>query len=201
MKTLMTTIGMVACLATAAHAQGRGGRQGGPGGGANMGPQCLNPADVQSLETRTTRRDDNSPPTNVVTITGNPGVGRVLGPCPAGMGGEDPLGKHFFAPDFIMSHQQAIGLTDAQRLSLATTMLNAQAKTIQTQMRISAEVERMQSLIDASRVDEGAVLEQIDRVLAFEREIKREQISLMIRLKNLLTEQQQDALAKLRPGG
>jgi hypothetical protein len=118
MKTLITAVGMVACLATAAHAQGRGGRQGGPGGGANMGPQCLNPADVQSLETRTTRRDDNSPPTNVVTITGNPGVGRVLGPCPAGMGGEDPLGKHFFAPDFVMSHQQAIGLSDAQRNSI-----------------------------------------------------------------------------------
>ena len=201
MKTLMMTVGMVACLATVAHAQGRGGRQGGPGGGANMGPQCLNPADVQHVESRTTRRDENSPSVNVVTITGNPGAGRVLNPCPAGMGGEDPLGKHFFAPDFVMSHQQAIGLSDAQRNSMATMMVAAQTKTIMAQMRISAEVERMQSLIDASRVDEGAVLEQIDRVLAFEREIKREQISLMIRLKNLLTEQQQDVLAKLRPGG
>jgi Spy/CpxP family protein refolding chaperone len=58
----------------------------------------------------------------------------------------------------------------------------------------------MQSLIDASQVDEAAVLETVDRVLASEREIKREQLSLMIRLKNLLTEQQQDVLAKLRPG-
>jgi Spy/CpxP family protein refolding chaperone len=79
-------------------------------------------------------------------------------------------------------------------------MLAAQAKTIPSQMKISADVERMQSLIDAPQVDEAAVLETMDRVLAFEREIKREQLSLMIRLKNLLTDQQQDVLAKLRPG-
>jgi Spy/CpxP family protein refolding chaperone len=165
-----------------------------------MGPRCLNPADVQSIESRTTRRDENSPTVNVVTITGNPGVGRVLNACPAGIGGDDPLAKHFFAPDLIMSHQQAIGLTEGQRNSMRTLMVAAQAKTIMTQMSISAEVERMQSLIAASPVDEGAVLELVDRVLGSEREIKREQLSLMIRLKNLLTQPQQEALAKLRPG-
>jgi len=200
MKTLIASLGMVACLAMVVSAQGRGGRQGGPGGGPDMSPRCLNPADVQHMQTQTTRRDENSPPISVITITGNPGVGQLLGPCPAGLGGADPLGKHFFAPDFIMSHQQAIGLTDAQRKSMQILMLAAQAKTLTSQIKISADVERMQSLIDAPQVDEAAVLETVDRVLAFEREIKREQLSLMIRLKNLLTEQQQDALAKLRPG-
>ncbi len=165
-----------------------------------MSPRCLNPADVQHMQTQTTRRDENSPPISVITITGNPGVGQLLGPCPAGIGGADPLGKHFFAPDFIMSHQQAIGLTDAQRNSMRLLMLAAQSKTLTSQIKISADVERMQNLIDAPQVDEAAVLETVDRVLASEREIKREQLSLMIRLKNLLTEQQQDALAKLRPG-
>ena len=166
-----------------------------------MGPRCLNPADVQHMQSQTTRRDENSPPVNVVTITGNPGVEQVLHGCPAGIGGDDPFAKHFFAPDFIMSHQQAIGLTDAQRNSMRVLMLAAASKSLVTQMKISADVERMQSLIDASQVDEAAVLETVDRVLASEREIKREQLSLMIRIKNLLTEQQQDALAKFRPGG
>jgi hypothetical protein len=42
------------------------------------------------------------------------------------------------------------------------------------------------------------VLEQVDRVLAAEREVKRTQLALMIRIKNTLTEQQQSALDKLR---
>ena len=201
MKTLMMVVGTIACFASVATAQGRGGRQGGPGGAANMGPRCLNPADVQHMQSQTTRRDENSPPVNVVTITGNPGVEQVLHGCPAGIGGDDPFAKHFFAPDFIMSHQQAIGLTDPQRNSMRVLMLAAASKSLVTQMKISADVERMQSLIDASQVDEAAVLETVDRVLASEREIKREQLSLMIRIKNLLTEQQQDALAKFRPGG
>src|SRR4029079_5258009 len=39
MKTLMKAFSMVACLATVAAAQGRGGRQGGPGGAPDMSPR------------------------------------------------------------------------------------------------------------------------------------------------------------------
>jgi len=200
MRTLIMAAGMVVCLAPAVLSQGRGGRQGGPGD-ARMGPQCLNPADVRKIQTTTSPGANGADaPTTVVVIEGNPGVGRVLNPCPAGVTGDDPFGKHFFDPDLIMSHQQAIGLTEAQRLSIATAMLAAQTRMMTTKMKISAEVERMQTLIDAPVVDEAAVLEEVDRVLAFEREIKREQLKLMIRLKNLLTQPQQEALAKLRSG-
>jgi Spy/CpxP family protein refolding chaperone len=196
----MMVAGMVACLATTLLSQGRGGRQGGPGD-ARMGPQCLNPADVKQIQiTNSPGASGTDASTSVVVITGNPGVGRLLNPCPAGMSTDDPFGKHFFDPDLIMSHQQAIGLTEAQRLSIATAMLAAQTKMVTTKMKISGEVERMQTLIDAPVVDEAAVLEEVDRVLAFEREIKREQLKLMIRLKNLLTQPQQEALAKLRSG-
>jgi Spy/CpxP family protein refolding chaperone len=137
-------------------------------------------------------------PVSEVVITGKPGVAALLNPCPGGMGGDDPMAKAFFPPDLIMSHQQAIGLTDAQRNSIRTLMQDAQTTFVPMQFKMAAEVEKLQNLIAASPVDQGAVLDEVDRVLAIEREVKRGQLSLMVKLKNLLTPQQQDALAKLR---
>ena len=47
-------------------------------------------------------------------------------------------------------------------------------------------------------MDEVKTLEQVDLVLSLEREVKRAQIALVVRIKNQLTEQQQAQLAKLR---
>jgi Spy/CpxP family protein refolding chaperone len=47
-------------------------------------------------------------------------------------------------------------------------------------------------------VDEAAVLDEVDRILNLEREIKKAQISLMVRIKNMLTPQQQAKLAQIR---
>jgi len=53
-------------------------------------------------------------------------------------------------------------------------------------------------LLKARPVDESAVLAQVDQVLNREREIKRAQISLLVRIKNQLNETQQNKLMELR---
>ena len=45
------------------------------------------------------------------------------------------------------------------------------------------------------------VLAQVDKVLSLEREVKKAQLSLLIRIKNLLTDAQQGRLAELRKKG
>jgi hypothetical protein len=182
------------------QAQGRGGRQGGPGDGPlPSGPLCYNRGDAAMQTTdRTVNVDGVELPTQTVVLTGKPGVKQLLYPCPAGIGGADPFANAFFSPDLIMAHQQAIGLTNEQRATVGTLMLNAQQSFVPVQFKVAAEVERLQTLINASPVDEAAALAEVDRVLTLEREIKREQLVLMIRLKNLLTQPQQEALAKLR---
>jgi hypothetical protein len=47
-------------------------------------------------------------------------------------------------------------------------------------------------------VDEPKVLEQIDRVLSVERDVKRAQLSLMMKIKNELSEDQKSKLSKIR---
>jgi Spy/CpxP family protein refolding chaperone len=56
----------------------------------------------------------------------------------------------------------------------------------------------MAGLLKQPKADEAQVAAQLDKVLAAEREIKRAQISLLVRIKNDLTEEQQHRLQALR---
>ena len=56
----------------------------------------------------------------------------------------------------------------------------------------------MGKLLQGTQVDEAQVLEEVDRILNLEREIKKAQISLMVRIKNTLTPAQQTKLAEIR---
>lgn len=112
---------------------------------------------------------------------------------------EDVIERHLFPPELVMAHQQDIGLTEEQREKIKLTMQQAQSDFLDFQWDLQVESRKMGELLEASPVDEGAVLEQADRVMALEREIKKTQLSLLIRIKNTLTESQQDRLMELRP--
>jgi len=111
--------------------------------------------------------------------------------------GADDWGRNFFPPELVMRWQSEIALQDAQRTSLTSALQQAQAKFMDLQWKLSAEGEKMGRLLQGTRVDEAQVLEEVDRILALEREIKRTQISLMVRIKNTLTAEQQAKLSKL----
>jgi len=66
------------------------------------------------------------------------------------------------------------------------------------QWDMQSETEKLVQLLKARPVDESAVLAQVDQVLNREREIKKAQISLLVRIKNQLTEEQQNKLMELR---
>ena len=97
-----------------------------------------------------------------------------------------------------MQHQSEIGLQDSQRASLTSAIQQAQGKFMDTQWKLSAEGEKMGRLLQGTQVDETAVLDEVDRILNMEREIKKAQISLMVRIKNTLTAEQQKKLADIR---
>ena len=143
-------------------------------------------------------QNPNAPP--MCMIDGNPHPASDCGPRPPGPDA-DPLARYLFPPELVMANQQAIGLTDRQRASLQQAMKDAQGKFIDLQFRMSSEVENLQRLIQPANVDESKVLDQVDRVLGVEREIKRAQLSLMLRIKNLLSPQQQAQLGVLRRQG
>lgn len=116
-------------------------------------------------------------------------------------GRDDPMARFFYPPELVMSHQRALGLDDAQRNAILGHVRTLQGTVAPLQFRLAGEAERLGELLRAPAVDEAAVLAQLDRVLPVEREIKRAQIAMMIRIRNALTEQQRAQLDALRAGG
>jgi Spy/CpxP family protein refolding chaperone len=111
---------------------------------------------------------------------------------------EDLIGKYLFPPELVMKYSQDLGLDERQRTAVKENVQKAQAKFLDLQWELQEESQKMVRLLQARPVDEAAVLAEADKVLALEREIKRTQLSLLIRLKNLLNEPQQAKLMELR---
>ena len=196
MRTSLITFAMMLIIASAAHAQE---------------PLCiidgvifadcsrtstLDPARIESIEIlkgpAAAARYGNRATGGVILIETKGGRG------PAAPAQADPLAKELFPPELVMANQQAIALTEAQRSAIQAAMREAQARFVDLQFAVSAEMEKLGQLLAQARVDESAALAQVDRVLAAEREIKRAQLGLMIRIKNQLTAEQQAELRALR---
>ena len=112
--------------------------------------------------------------------------------------GDDPVARAVFPPELVMKHAQEINLDERQRAALKEEVQKMQAKATDSQLDLQGEVQKMARLLQARPVDETAVLAQVDKVLNLERQVKRAQILLLVRIKNLLTEPQQARLSELR---
>ncbi|HWZ42627.1 MAG TPA: periplasmic heavy metal sensor [Candidatus Saccharimonadales bacterium] len=122
-------------------------------------------------------------------------------PPPAGTPGhtgQDPFGHNFYPPEMIMRNQEALQLTDEQQSYFKTELRKTQTSFTELQWKMEDEAEKLVALAKGSKLDEQAVLAQLEKVLTAERDIKRAQISLLVRLKNKLTPAQQAILNNLR---
>ena len=123
----------------------------------------------------------------------------VAGIARAQQPSQDPIGQSFFAPELVIQHQEAIGLSPEQKDFFKAEIRQAQLKFTELQWKLQDEMEKLIALVKQPRVDEQQTLAQLDKVLAAEREVKKEQVTLLARIKNKLTPEQQSKLAELRP--
>jgi len=115
--------------------------------------------------------------------------------------GQDPLAPFVFPPELVMRHASEIGLDERQRAAVKDAVVRMQGRFLELQWDVQAESEKMARLLQASPVDEAALLAQADKVMALEREVKRTHLSLLVRIKNLLTDAQRAKLTELRRRG
>lgn len=103
----------------------------------------------------------------------------------------DPFVGNLFPPELIMQNQAGLSLTEQQRTAMMAEIQRTQNQAAGIQWRLQANMERLGTIMHQPKVDEGQALVQLDSVLALEREMKRAQITLLVRLKNQLTAEQQ----------
>ncbi len=112
----------------------------------------------------------------------------------------DPVRDALLPPDFVMDHQQELGLSDAQKKAIIADVQAAQEHFVRSHQQIEAATAKLVDILSQSKIDQAKALAQMDAVLDVEREIKHAQLTLMVEVKNELTAEQQATAHKLEAG-
>ncbi len=110
----------------------------------------------------------------------------------------DVIARHFFPPELIMAHQRDIGLAEDQREAIKSAVDEAHATVHDLKWDLQPETQVLADLVAAESLDEAAILAQAERVMDMEKRIKLIHMSLVIKIKNLLTAEQRATLRELR---
>jgi hypothetical protein len=114
---------------------------------------------------------------------------------------EAPLGSiesKLFTADVVMEHQAAIGVDRAQRDALLKEIDRAQSEIARLQWDLQGEKEKLAAVLDTSVIDEAKAMAQASRVMDAENRVKSAHLVMLVRIKNLLTPDQQKKLRELR---
>ena len=120
---------------------------------------------------------------------------------PAAAATADPIFSTLFTPELIMQHRRAIALTDEQRDAISRLIRELQGQVVSLQWDLQDDVASLRRELDRPRVDLDRALDRMDRVLQVERRLKAAHLSLLVRIKNVLSADQQVMLRRLRDGG
>jgi Spy/CpxP family protein refolding chaperone len=106
----------------------------------------------------------------------------------------DPLGDAMFPPEMIMQHTRDLNLTDEQKTFMRAEIQKTTTRFNELQWQLQDAMEALHDSMKANTVNEQQALQQLDKVLDTEREIKRLHFGLAISIKNKLTAEQQAKL-------
>jgi Spy/CpxP family protein refolding chaperone len=134
------------------------------------------------------------------SVRSSPSVefGSTTPPTAYSQNGNSTFAQYLFPPEFVMQHQSRLKLTEQQRNFIVGEITRLQATAVQVQWRVADESEKLSELLSHDSVAEAAALEQVDKVIGFETAVKRAQLSMLIRIRNVLTPEQRELLRSLQ---
>jgi Spy/CpxP family protein refolding chaperone len=110
----------------------------------------------------------------------------------------DPFAAVLFPPELIMQHARAIRLNDDQRVTITRHIEQLQSRVVRMQWELTEQVQALRETLARPRVDQDRAIDQLNRVLDSEKDIKKAHLEMLIRIKNVLRPEQQAELARLR---
>ncbi|MFI5379269.1 MAG: Spy/CpxP family protein refolding chaperone [Tepidisphaerales bacterium] len=102
----------------------------------------------------------------------------------------DPIGDNLIPPELLMKHQEELGLTAEQKQFMVEQVQQAQATLQELQPQMKKETEALAALLKADPADEQKVLDQLDKLLDVERQVRRTQMTLSLSIRSKLTAEQ-----------
>ena len=108
--------------------------------------------------------------------------------------GHESLEQHVFTPEVVMRAGDRIDLSSDQRTAITEAIRDFQRKELELEWEMQDENQRLAALMSASRIDETAAVAQAAVVMDVESRVKQAHLVMLVRIKNLLTEEQQEKL-------
>ena len=115
---------------------------------------------------------------------------------------ENPFDALLYTPELVMQHRRAISLNDEQRDAISRMIQELQGRVVSLQWEMLDEMETLtETLSSGSQIDEDRALDDMQRVLETEKDVKQAHLELLIRIKNVLTAEQQRLLDGFKKSG
>jgi Spy/CpxP family protein refolding chaperone len=111
---------------------------------------------------------------------------------------KDVFKGKLFPPNIILEHQDQLNLSKDQFTAIRAAVVEVQANVAEHEWDMREAYQRAMTDLDESPVDEDQVLENIDAVLQAENQVKKLQMTMLIRLRNLLTDEQMAYLQSVK---
>jgi Spy/CpxP family protein refolding chaperone len=125
-------------------------------------------------------------------------VGAASAQGPPHPGGRPIFLEQLFIPEQVMRYQTEIALTDEQRSAITEAMGDAQKKLVELQWQFESASKKFGDTLAAPTIDEPSALAQAEQVMNLELQMKKTNLALLMRIKNILTAGQQTKLRELR---
>lgn len=127
-------------------------------------------------------------------------------PQPPGPQGPPPIEEpekarlqdFLFSADLVMRHQRQLNLTAEQRQFIVNHAKAAHSDLMALRWDLQSKLADLTASIEEGSAGEQALLDQLDQVLELERQVKRTQLQLAVRIRNTLTREQVDQLQELK---
>ena len=101
---------------------------------------------------------------------------------------KDVFKGKLFAPNIILEHREALRLSKEQFTAIRAAVVEVQSGVAEHEWDMQEAYQALMLELDQSPVDENKVLEYADKALLAENQVKKKQMAMLVRLKNLLTQ-------------
>lgn len=118
-----------------------------------------------------------------------------------GRGMDGSMERNLFPPEFVLMNQVALGLSAEQVTSIKKQVGDTQGRLLDAKVDLSRVTEQLRAALEGAKVNEAEALSLAGQAMDLERQVKTAHLGLMIRVKNVLTEAQQDKARELRSQG
>jgi Spy/CpxP family protein refolding chaperone len=113
-----------------------------------------------------------------------------LGVATAAEPQKDVFKGKLFPPNVILEHQETLQLSKEQFTRIRGAVVEVQAGVAEHEWDMREAYQALMQELDKAPIDEDRVLEHASSALQAENQVKKKQMAMLVRLKNLLTAEQ-----------